>query len=143
MAFFSRARIQQALAVLTFFSAFAVLALSEAWAQAVPAGSTPAPGAPEQPNMLMSLAPLAVVFVVFYFLLIRPQQKKMKEQQEMISALKTGDEVLTASGILGKITGITEKVVTVEVADSVRVRMLKSQIAQVVKGSIKDLAEVR
>lgn len=118
-----------------------LVGVNEVFAQTLPAGSTPA--APEQPNMLMSLAPLALVFVVFYFLLIRPQQKKLKETQQMISALKQGDEVLTASGILGKITGITEKVVTVEVADNVRVKMLKSQIAQVVKGSIKDLAEVR
>jgi preprotein translocase subunit YajC len=128
------------------FSVVALLAslmvgVNEVFAQAVPAGTVPA--APEQPNMLMSLAPLALVFVVFYFLLIRPQQKKLKETQEMISALKQGDEVLTTSGILGRITGITEKVVTVEVADNVRVKMLKSQIAQVIKGSIKDLAEVR
>lgn len=115
--------------------------VAQAFAQAVPAGS--APMAPEQPNMLMSLAPLALVFVVFYFLLIRPQQKKLKESQEMVAALKHGDEVLTASGILGKITGITEKVVTLEVADNVRVKMLKSQISQVIKGSIKDLAEAR
>ena len=80
------------------------------------------------------------MFGVIYFLMIRPQQKKMKEQQAMMSQLKQGDEVLTNSGILGKITGVTDKVVTVEVADNVRVKMLKSQVSQVIKGQIKDLA---
>ena len=129
------------LATVVGFLTVLVFDTGEALAQALPAGS--APVSPEPPNMLMSLAPLALVFVVFYFLLIRPQQKKLKETQEMIGALKQGDEVLTASGILGRITGITEKVATVEVADNVRIKMLKSQISQVVKGSIKDLADVR
>jgi preprotein translocase subunit YajC len=58
----------------------------------------------------------------------------------MITALKHGDEIVTNSGILGKVTGITDKVVTVEVADNVKVKMLKSQVSQVVKGSIKELS---
>jgi preprotein translocase subunit YajC len=77
---------------------------------------------------------------VVYFLILRPQQKKMKEQQTMVSALKQGDEIVTASGFLGKVTGVAEKVVTLELADGVRVKMLKSQVSQVVTGSIKDLA---
>jgi len=98
------------------------------------APATPAPGG------FMSFAPLVLMFGVIYFLMIRPQQKKMKEQQQMLSSLKQGDEILTNSGILGKVTGITDKVVTVEVADNVRVKMLKSQVSQVIKGQIKDLA---
>ena len=81
------------------------------------------------------------MFGVLYFLVLRPQQKKIKEQQTMLSTLKHGDEIVTTSGILGKVTGITEKVVTVEVADNVRVKMMKSQVSQVVKGSVKDLAQ--
>ncbi|MBL7715300.1 MAG: preprotein translocase subunit YajC [Bdellovibrionales bacterium] len=88
----------------------------------------------------MSVAPFAMMFGVIYFLMIRPQQKRLKDQQEMIGALKDGDEVLTASGILGKITGIAEKVVTLEVAQNVRIKILKSQVSQVIKGQIKDLA---
>jgi preprotein translocase subunit YajC len=103
-----------------------------------PAGATPA--APQQPGGIMAFAPFILMFGVLYFLVLRPQQKKLKDQQAMITSLKHGDEIVTNSGILGKVTGITEKVVTVEVADNVRVKMLKSQVSQVVKGQIKDLA---
>lgn len=108
---------------------------------AIPAGTAAnAMGAQQQPGIVGMLVPFAAMFAVIYFLMIRPQQKKMKEQQEMLGALKQGDEVLTTSGMLGKITGMTEKVVTLEIADNVRVKMLKSQIAQVIQGQIKDLA---
>jgi preprotein translocase subunit YajC len=108
----------------------------------VPAGGpvSGVPGQPPQPGFGSMLVPFALMFGVIYFLMIRPQQKKMKEQQAMMSDLKSGDEILTSSGILGKVTGITEKVVTVEVADNVRVKMLKSQVSQVIKGNVKDLA---
>ena len=125
---------------------FLANAASIAWAEgpAVPAGSAPATGGPagaaQQPGLGSMLVPFVAMFAVVYFLMIRPQQKKMKEQQDMLSALKHGDEVLTAAGILGKVTGITDKIVTVEVADNVRIKMLKSQITQVIKGQIKDLA---
>lgn len=128
-----------------YFLGFVTLALGGsalADSPAVPAGSQGAApaGAAQQPSTLGMVAPFILMFGVFYFLMIRPQQKRMKEQQEMLASLKHGDEVLTSSGILGKVTGITEKVVTVEVADNVRVKMLKSQVSQVVKGQIKDLA---
>jgi len=129
--------------VLAAGSLFLVQALTwqaSAWAEgpAVPAGGAPAAAAAAPasggPNaMLAQVVPFALMFAVIYFLMIRPQQKKMKEQQSMLSNLKVGDEVLTASGILGKISEITDKVVSVEVADRVRVKMLKSQITQVVK----------
>jgi preprotein translocase subunit YajC len=120
---------------------FVVFATS-AWADGVPvpAGAPVATGSPQQPGGLMAFAPFVLMFGVLYFLILRPQQKRMKEQQNMINALKQGDEIMTQSGILGKVTGITEKVVTVEIADNVRVKMLKSQVSQVLKGSIKDLA---
>ena len=106
----------------------------------VPAGTTPvATGASSVASAPGMLLPFALMFGVIYFLMIRPQQKKVKAQQAMLTALKHGDEILTTSGILGTVTGITEKVVTVEVADNVRVKMLKSQVSQVVKGQ-QDLA---
>jgi preprotein translocase subunit YajC len=131
---------------LLFFVSLVVGSTSLVYAEgpAVPAGSsapTSAPSAPQQPGGLMAFAPFILMFVVLYFLVLRPQQKKMKDQQNMLSSLKHGDDVITASGLLGKVTGITEKVVTLEVADNVRVKMLKSQVSQVVKGNIKDLAQ--
>jgi preprotein translocase subunit YajC len=116
-----------------------------AWADApaVPAGTALIPSntpAAQGPGGIMALAPFLLMFGVMYFLVLRPQQKKLKEQQDLISALKQGDEIVTASGLLGKVTGLTEKVITVEIADDVRVKMLKSQVSQVIKGSIKDLA---
>lgn len=109
---------------------------------AVPAGSAPqaAPAAgaaqPQQPGFGGMIVPFVLMFGVLYFLMIRPQQKKAKEQQSMLGALKHGDEVITSSGMIGKITGITDKVVTLEIADNVRVKILKSQVSQVIKGQI-------
>jgi preprotein translocase subunit YajC len=85
-------------------------------------------GQPPQPNPLMSLVPFVVMMAVVYFLIIRPQQKKMKEHQSALEKLKTGDEVVTQSGIFGTITGITGKVVTLEVDKGVKLKVLKSQI---------------
>ena len=104
-------------------------------AAAPPAGGA-ASGSPSMAGMLM---PFILMFGVIWLMILRPQQKRMREQNDMLKQLKHGDEVLTSSGILGKITGITEKVVTLEVADNVRVKMLKSQVTQVVKGQIKEL----
>ncbi|MBN20136.1 MAG: preprotein translocase subunit YajC [Bdellovibrionaceae bacterium] len=84
------------------------------------------------------LVPFGLMFVVIYFLMIRPQQKKLKEHQSMLSSLKQGDEVVTASGLLGRISGIDDKIVTVELDTNVRVRMLKSQISTIVRGKLED-----
>ena len=113
---------------------------TSAWADgtAVPAGGG-APLGQQAPGLGSMLLPFAAMFGVVYFLMIRPQQKKMKEQQDMLGQLKQGDEVVTTSGILGTITGITEKVATVEIAPNVRIKILKSQISQVVKGQLKEV----
>lgn len=103
-----------------------------------PATGAAAPGAPEAPGFGSMLLPFAMMFGVVYFLMIRPQQKRAKEQQDMLSKLTYGDDIITTSGLLGKITGIADKVVTIEIADDVRVKMLKSQVSQVVKGNLKD-----
>jgi preprotein translocase subunit YajC len=126
-----------------YFLGSFTLALAEG--PALPAGSgAPAGGAPaqpQQPSAFGMMVPFLLMFAVVYFLMIRPQQKKAKEQQQMLTALKHGDEVVTSSGMLGTITGITDKVVTLEVADNVRVKMLKTQVSQVVKGQLKDLVQ--
>jgi preprotein translocase subunit YajC len=107
---------------------------------AAPAAAAGGAGAPGTPGGFMgSLFPFLLMFIVIYFLMIRPQQKRAKEQQDMLGGLKHGDEILTTSGILGTVTGIADKVVTVEVADNVRVKMLKSQVSQVIKGQLKDV----
>lgn len=91
-----------------------------------------AAGPPPEPGF-MAFLPFILMFVVFWFLMIRPQQKKMKDQQDMQTSLKKGEEVITQSGIFGKITGVNDKVITLEVADNVRLKMLKSQVSAVVK----------
>lgn len=83
----------------------------------------------EGPSPMMQMVPFLFIFAVMYFLIIRPQAKRQKEQQKFLSELKRGDEVITSGGILGRIEGITEQFVTIEIADGVRVKMLRSQIA--------------
>lgn len=80
------------------------------------------------PQGIMGFLPLILIFVVFYFLLIRPQQKKAKDHQAFIANLKKGDEVLTSGGIQGKITGLTDRVATLEIADNVRVKVARPYI---------------
>jgi preprotein translocase subunit YajC len=77
----------------------------------------------------MSFIPLILIFVVFYFLLIRPQQKKVKEHQELVANLKRGDAVVTSGGIYGEITGMTDTVITLEIADNVRIKVARGHIA--------------
>jgi len=82
----------------------------------------------------MSLLPLILLFAVFYFLLIRPQQKRAKQQKAFLESLKKGDKVITTGGLYGTITGITDNEVTLEIAEKVRVKVLKGAIASAVKG---------
>ncbi len=82
----------------------------------------------------MGLLPLVLLFVVFYFLLIRPQQKKQKQQKAFLESLKKGDEVVTAGGLYGKITGITDTTVTLEIAEKIRVKVLRGSVVDLVKG---------
>jgi preprotein translocase subunit YajC len=79
---------------------------------------------------LVGLLPLVLIFVVFYFLLIRPQQKKMKQHRAMVSALKRGDRVVSAGGIIGEVTKVvSDTEVQVEIAEGVRVRMQRTAIS--------------
>lgn len=86
-----------------------------------------------QPSTVSMLLPFALMFVVFYFLLIRPQQKKVKDHENMVKGLQKGEEVITQSGIIGRIHGLTDKVVTLEVDNNVKIKILKSQVASVIK----------
>ena len=96
-----------------------------AWAEGAATGAGP--------SMIEQLMPFLFIFVIFYFLLIRPQAKKQKTHQAFLSNLKRGDAVLTSGGILGTIEGLTEQFATLEIASGVRVRILRGQIAGPVK----------
>lgn len=80
----------------------------------------------------LSILPLVLMFGIFYLLLIRPQQKKAKAHKAMLASLKKGDDVVTGGGIYGKITGITDTVVVVEIAPQVRVKVNRGQVAGLV-----------
>lgn len=82
-----------------------------------------------------SFIPLILMFVIFYFLLIRPQQKKTKEHRYMIESLKTGDRIITSGGIHGRITGISEHALTVEIAEKVRVKLNRSSVSALMQAS--------
>ena len=98
-----------------------------------------AQGAPGQPSAFMSFLPLILIFVVFYFLLIRPQTKRAKEHKAMIAALEVGAEVVTSGGILGKVTELGDQILTVEIAPGVQVKIQRHTVAQVLpKGTIKN-----
>jgi len=106
--------------------------ISPAYAQAA--------GAATQGDTLLTFLPMIAIFVVFYFLLIRPQQKKAKEAKAMLDALQKGDEVVTAGGILGRISRISDQYVTVEVASNTEVTVQRGAISQLLpKGTIKAL----
>lgn len=96
-----------------------------AFAAAGAAGSAPAAGGVA---MMGQILPIILIFAVFYFLLIRPQQKKAKEHQAYLANLKRGDKVITSGGIYGQITGLTESAVTLEVAENVRIKVSRSSI---------------
>ena len=95
-------------------------------------------GAAAAPNPIMSFLPLIILFGIFYFMLIRPQMKRAKEQRAMIAALGKGDEVLTNGGVLGRIDDIADQFVTLEIAPGVIVKLQKQAISAVLpKGTLK------
>ncbi len=105
--------------------------VSDAMAQSAAAGAEQAPA-------WAGLLPMVILFVIFYFLLIRPQQKKAKEHRKMVEELSKGDEAVTTGGILGKIRKVGENFVDIEVADGVTLTVQKGQIAQLMpKGTLK------
>ncbi len=86
-----------------------------------------------QGSGLSAFLPLILMFAIFYFLLIRPQQKKSKQHKALLAGIKKGDKVITGGGLYGEITGITDEVVTMEIAPKVRVKVSRGSIAGVLK----------
>ncbi len=95
---------------------------STAFAQTAPAA------VPPQPGFFVTIAPFLIILVIFYFLMIRPAQKQRVAEQEMLKKLEKGEEVFTKSGIIGKIVGMTEKVVTLEIDNNVKMKIVRSEI---------------
>ncbi len=109
------------------------LGLSEAWAQ--DAGAGPAAGGP---GLILSFAPFIVIFVLFYFLLVAPQQKKNKQRKEMIDNLKKGERVMTTGGLMGTVVNLSPDVLTLQVADGVRVKVKRTYVEEVQAAEIAD-----
>lgn len=98
---------------------------SPAFAQAAGGGSAGTAG------ILIQVAPLILLFAIFWFLIIRPQQKRLKDHRDMVAAVKRGDEVVTGGGLIGKVTKVTDNDVEVEIAPNVRVKAVKSTLSNV------------
>jgi preprotein translocase subunit YajC len=108
--------------------------ISSAFAQTAPAAAAGG----DMQSSLMSMLPLVLMFVVLYFVMIRPQMKKQKEHRAMIDALAKGDEVVTGGGLLGKVTKLSESTVSLEVANGVEIQIQRSAVVQILpKGSVK------
>jgi len=103
-----------------------------AWAQAAPGGGPP---------VAIQVAPLLLLGVIFYFLLVRPEQRRRKEHEQLVSALKRNDQVVLASGIHGRVTGVGDKVLTVEIARGVQVQVERSGVQSVQKAAVVEARE--
>jgi preprotein translocase subunit YajC len=104
----------------------------------IPDAMAQVPGGSPAGGGLGMIVMMGLFFVVFYFLLIRPQQKKQKEHQAMLSKISAGDEVVTAGGILGKVVEVGDQFLTIEIADNVRIKVQRFQVASLVpKGTLK------
>ncbi len=100
--------------------------VSPAWALGAPPGGEGGPG-----GALAGFLPLIIIFVIFYFLLIRPQQKKAKEHKEMVANLKRGDKVITSGGIYGLVEDVGQNTVTLKIGENVKVKFGKAYIAAI------------
>jgi len=99
--------------------------ISNAYAQVQSTPAASPPTSPFQSQMFLVIG----LFVILYFMMIRPQRKEAQKHKKLLDGLKKGDEVITASGLYGKVTGVAEQVITLEVANNVKVRVSKSSIA--------------
>jgi preprotein translocase subunit YajC len=108
--------------------------ISSAFAQAAPAAASGG----DMQSSLMSMLPLILMFVVLYFVMIRPQMKKQKEHRSMIDALAKGDEIVSAGGVLGKVVKLGDSYIGLEIASGVEVQIQRSAVVQVLpKGTMK------
>ena len=109
--------------------------ISSAFAQTAPAAAA---AGGDLTSTLQSMLPLVLMFVVLYFVMIRPQMKRQKEHKAMIDALAKGDEVVIGGGLLGKVTRLTDQVLHIEVSDGVEIQVQRMAISQVLpKGTLK------
>jgi preprotein translocase subunit YajC len=107
--------------------------ISDAMAEAAPAAA-------QQPNVMSQLLFFVGIFVIFYFLLIRPQQKRAKEHRNLVSALSKGDEVVTNGGLVGRVTEVGDEYLSLELTDNVEVKLQKQSVANVLpKGTLKTI----
>ena len=105
--------------------------ISSAYAQTTGGGAT---------DGLMGLLPIVLMFVLLYFMMIRPQMKRQKEQKQMVEALKSGDEVVSAGGILGRITKVTDAYITIEIAENMQIVVQRGAVQTLLpKGTIKSI----
>lgn len=106
-------------------------------------GPSPGGAGGDGPSFLISMAPFILMFLIMYLLLIRPQQKRQRDQQQMLDDLQNGDKVVTQGGIIGTISGLKADVVTVRVADNVKLEVQRSSISRVMssKKGAKELKE--
>ena len=88
------------------------------------------PGGGDTMSLIMSVAPLVLIFIVFYFLLILPQKKKAQQHKEMLESIQKGDDVITSGGIHGRIVGITDNVLTLDVGEKVKIKVSREYITQ-------------
>ena len=98
-----------------------------------PAFAEGAKTAAAQPSPFASFFPFIIVFVIFYFLMIKPQKKRLDEEKALLAGLSKGDEIYTKSGIIGTIAGLTESVVTLEISEGTKIKVLKSHIGGLAK----------
>jgi len=103
-----------------------------AWAQTPEGGGTGGAG-----GMIVSLIPFVLIIVVFYFLLIRPQQSRQKKHKQLLESLKKGDKVVTNAGILGTVSNFSKETVTLQVADNVKIKILRDTVASI-RGETED-----
>ncbi len=106
---------------------FLTLISQLSWAQDAAPG-VPAGAAPQPPSLLMQLPMFVGIFLLMYVLILRPQRQQQKKQQALVANLQKGEEVVLASGFLGRIVGLTERIATVEISDGVEIRVLRSQV---------------
>lgn len=107
------------------------LFINNVWAQGAEAGGTG--------SAIASLLPLVLLFVLFYFMLIRPQQKRQKQHREMVAGIEKGDEIATVGGTLGKVVNVNENFITLEIANGIEVKLQRHAVSTMLpKGTIKD-----
>lgn len=97
-----------------------------------------AQSAPDSGGFMQTIILFGLIFVIFYFMIIRPQQKRQKERQKMLDALEKGDKILTAGGIYGTVVGIEDKMVLVQIADNVKVKVERGSVGSVLKDAKPD-----